>query len=320
MNTQLLKRLYSIYSPSGKEQGMMNFLSAYIRTLPGNISLTQDRYGNLYAVKGESDTYPCLISHTDQVAHCNHSKDFRAVETRDIIFGLSPGKKRFEILGADDKNGIFVCLECLKKYDVLKVVFFREEETGCRGSSQAYMPFFDDVRFVIQPDRKGHSDLITSIGCSELCSEEFLEAAEPEKWGYTEQAGMMTDVLALKENNLRVSCINLSCGYYNPHSDQEITAKKDLQKCLLFVEHVIEVCTDVYPHTWTAGYIRSRYEDEDDIHDILAGDPTLTAQDLHDMYSTNFPHLGLKDYERICEDHRLLWPGYEETGHYENLP
>ena len=51
MNTQLLKRLYSIYSPSGKEQGMMNFLSAYIRTLPGNISLTQDRYGNLYAVK-----------------------------------------------------------------------------------------------------------------------------------------------------------------------------------------------------------------------------------------------------------------------------
>lgn len=92
MNTQLLKRLYSIYSPSGKEQGMMNFLSAYIRTLPGNISLTQDRYGNLYAVKGESDTYPCLISHTDQVAHCNHSKDFRAVETRYIIFGLSPGK------------------------------------------------------------------------------------------------------------------------------------------------------------------------------------------------------------------------------------
>lgn len=71
---------------------MMNFLSAYIRTLPGNISLTQDRYGNLYAVKGESDTYPCLISHTDQVAHCNHSKDFRAVETRYIIFGLSPGK------------------------------------------------------------------------------------------------------------------------------------------------------------------------------------------------------------------------------------
>ena len=60
---------------------------------------------------------------------------------------------------------------------------------------------------------------------------------------------MMTDVLALKENSLSVSCVNLSCGYYNPHSDEEITVKKDLQKCLSFVEHVIEGCTDVYPHT-----------------------------------------------------------------------
>lgn len=107
MNTQLLKRLYNIYSPSGKEQEMIKFLSAYIRTLPGRVALTQDRYGNLYAVKGESDTYPCLVSHIDQVAHSNRSKDFRAVKTRDIIFGFSPGKKRFENLGADDKNGIF---------------------------------------------------------------------------------------------------------------------------------------------------------------------------------------------------------------------
>lgn len=48
---------------------------------------------------------------------------------------------------------------------------------GQYGSVHA---FFDNVRFVIQPDRKGHSDLITNIGCSELCSEEFLKAAEPE--------------------------------------------------------------------------------------------------------------------------------------------
>lgn len=42
------------------------------------------------------------------------------------------------------------------------------------------MSFFDDVRFVIQPDRKGNSDLITNIGYSELCSEGFIEAIEPE--------------------------------------------------------------------------------------------------------------------------------------------
>ena len=241
MNIQLLKRLYSIYSPSGKEQKMVKFLCSYIRQLPGNISVSKDKFGNLYVVKGESESYPCLVSHIDQVSHCKHSKDFKAVETREVIFGYSPKNRRFENLGADDKNGVFICLECLKKYDAVKVVFFREEETGCRGSSETVMSFFDDVRFVIQPDRKGDSDLITSIGYSDLCSEKFMEAMEPEKWGYREENGLMTDVLALKEKGLEVSCINVSCGYYNAHTDEDIG--KDLPeggKHLLFgINHPI---------------------------------------------------------------------------------
>lgn len=191
MNTQLLKKLYSIHSPSGKEQNMIRFLRSYIGTLPGDISVSQDRYGNLYVIKGTGENYPCLVSHIDQVAHCHHSKDFKAIETKDIIFGYSPGKRRFENPGADDKNGIFICLECLKKYDTIKIAFFREEETGCAGSSNADMPFFNDVRFVIQPDRKGNSDLITSIGFSELCSDEFIEAVKPEEWGYKENNGVV---------------------------------------------------------------------------------------------------------------------------------
>lgn len=248
MNTQLLKKLYSIYSPSGKEQKMVRFLCSYINGLPGEISLEKDSFGNLYVTKGSGESYPCLVSHLDQVSHCRHSKDFRAVEAKGILFGYSPSKRRFENLGADDKNGIFICLECLRKYDVLKVVFFREEETGCRGSSRAYMPFFDDVRFVVQPDRKGNSDLITAISFTELCSGEFIREAAPERWGYAENNGLMTDVLTLKENGLEVSCANVSCGYYNAHTDEEITVKKDLQKCLDFVEHLIEDCTAVYVH------------------------------------------------------------------------
>ena len=47
---------------------MIGFLCSYISRLPGNISLAQDNYGNLYVTKGESDTYPCLVSHIDQVS------------------------------------------------------------------------------------------------------------------------------------------------------------------------------------------------------------------------------------------------------------
>ena len=93
MNTQLLKKLYSIHSPIGKEQNMIRFLRSYIGTLPGNISVSQDRYGNLYVIKGTGENYPCLVSHIDQVAHCHHSKDFQGDRDKGHHFRLFPGQK-----------------------------------------------------------------------------------------------------------------------------------------------------------------------------------------------------------------------------------
>lgn len=319
MNTtldwRLLKKLYAIHSPSGKEERMMNFLISYLKSLPGNIKLGKDSYGNLYAIKGEAETYPCVVCHIDQVQRI-HSKDFKAIETRDIIFGYSPSNHQIEGLGADDKNGIFIALEVLKKYDCLKAVFFKEEETGCRGSSQCELSFFEDCRFVIECDRRGNSDLITSIGCTDLCNERFIQDIEPEKWGYKEEQGMMTDVETLKERGLSVSAVNISCGYYNPHTDEEVTVKRDLEKCWKFVQHIIEDCTETYPHevgeNGCYGYY-DEWEIEDEIHSIIQQDPTMTASDLYDMYQTNFPMLRLEDFERIVEEYHLLFCNEEES-------
>lgn len=321
MNTtldwRLLKKLYSIHSPSGKEDKMIAFLISYLKSLPG-VKLGKDSYGNLYAWKGESESYPCIVAHLDQVQR-NHPRDFRAIETRDIIFGYSAKEHSFCGLGADDKNGIIICLEAIKKYDCMKVVFFKEEETGCHGSSRAEMKFFDDCRLVIQCDRRGNSDLITNIGCSDLCSEKFIQDIDPEKCGYKEEPGMMTDVEALKEQGLAISAINMSCGYYNPHTDEEITVKRDLEKCWKFVQHIIEDCTETYPHevgeNGCYGYY-DEWEIEDEIHSIIQQDPTMTASDLYDTYQTNFPMLKLKDFERIVEEYHQ-W--YGESDEEETL-
>ena len=145
-----------------------------------------------------------------------------------------------------------------------------------------------------------------------------MEEVEPEKWGYREENGLMTDVLTLKENGLGVSCINLSCGYYNPHTDEEVTVKKDLMKSLSFIEHIIEDCTDVYPHILDYGYLgRYDYEIEDEIYEMLNNDPTLTPEDLYDMYSTTYPYLGLEDYERIYKDFRMF--GVDEESINEKM-
>lgn len=326
MNTKLdwrlLKRLYSIHSPSGKEDKMIKFLISYIQSLPGDIKLGKDAYGNLYAMKGKSENFPCVVSHLDQVQRI-HSKDFKAIETKDIIFGYSPSNHQFEGLGADDKNGIFICLEALKKYDCLKVAFFREEEIGCRGSSNCQMKFFDNCRFVIQCDRRGKSDLITNIGCMDICSEKFISDIDPEKWGYKEEQGMMTDVESLKEQGLSVSAVNLSCGYFNPHTDEEITVKRDLEKCWRLVQHIIEDCTEVYPHE--AGEnpygMYEEWEVEEEIHSILQQDPTMTGADLFDMYQTNYPMLTADDFERIVAEYKCFYCCEdEEYEHFDITP
>ena len=309
LNYGLLKKLYAIHSPSGKEDKMIKFLISYIKTLLGDIKLARDAYGNLYAWKGESETYPCIVAHLDQVQR-THSQDFRAIETRDIIFGYSAKNHQIEGLGADDKNGILIALEALRKYDCLKVVFFKEEEIGCRGSQNCMISFFDNCRFVIQCDRKGKSDLITSIGCNDLCSEKFIQDIDPEKWDYKEEQGMMTDVETLKEKGLSVSAINLSCGYYNPHTDEEIIVKRDLEKCWKLVQHIIDDCTEVYSHkVGENGYYcyYDEWELENEIYDFLQQDPTLTGADLYDMYQTNFPKLRMEDFERIVEEYRLMY-------------
>lgn len=317
LDWQLLKKLYAIHSPSGREDKMIKFLISLLNSFPG-VTLGKDTYGNLYAWKGEAESYPCVVAHLDQVQH-KHSRNFQAIETRDLIFGYSPSTHDFEGLGADDKNGILIAVEALRNYDCIKVAFFKQEETGCIGSQSAEMSFFDNCKYVIQCDRKGNSDMITSIGCTDLCSEEFIQAVDPEKWGYKEENGLMTDVETLKENGLKVSAINLSCGYYNPHTDEEITIKRDLLKCWRFVQHIIEDCTDTYPHEANEynGRLGRCYDDwdfEDEIYSALHQDPTLTASDLYETYHQLFPYMTLYDFENIISEYNEMYgEEFEET-------
>ena len=198
------------------------------------------------------------------------------------------------------------------------------EEIGCVGSGKADMTFFEDCRFVIEPDRKGHQDLITSISFTSLCSVEFIKDTHYEKFGYKECDGMMTDILELKERGLNISCINLSCGYYKPHTDEEYTVKKDLLGCLKFVEYIIENCQKVYPHTEELGYNRFDRDLEDleyELFDILDMSPEITADDLYEMYQTNYPLFSREDFHAIYNEFHLLYMNdydYEEIGLYNN--
>ena len=243
----LFKQLASIHSPSGYEKKIRKYIKQWVTKNEPSADIVQMN-GNLYITKGESDTYPCIVAHLDQVQDV-YPKDMKIIETDDIIFSWSNSKRSQCGLGADDKCGIYIALEMLRRTDAIKVALFHSEEIGCVGSSDADMRFFDNVRFVVEPDRRGYNDLIVSIGHTTLCSDEFLSAIGYEQFGYKQTNGLMTDVDELKQNGLPVSAINLSCGYYDPHTENEFVVKRDLLNALAFVEHIVNNCTDVYTHT-----------------------------------------------------------------------
>ena len=283
---KLLKQLYTIHSKSGKEDKIRRFIIKYVKRKIKDAKIVKDLRGNIYITRGISETYPVIVAHMDQVQTL-HSGDFQAVEANGIIFGYSQKHKRFEGLGADDKNGIWIALKCLQKYDNIKVAFFVEEEIGCNGSENADMNFFKDARFVIQPDRRGNDDLITSICGLELCSKEFIMAVNAKKFGYSEEDGMMTDIETLKNNGLEVSAINLSCGYYRPHSDEEFTIIADLENCLHLVQSIIENCTDTYHHVAVNNFY-DYYDDfyylYDEMYEFIMQNPGATYADFEESY------------------------------------
>lgn len=260
MNKELLFQLYSIHSPSGREKKMRKFVKRYIRRHCGYCEIEQDIYGNVFITKGYADSYPCLAAHLDQVQD-DHSKDFEVLEGKDVVFGYSAKARQQQGLGADDKNGIWIALECLREFSELKVVFFVGEEVGCQGSGKCDLKFFSDCRYIIEPDRMNGHDLITSMMCGAVCSKEFVEALGADMYGYKEARGSITDVGELVERGVGISCLNVSCGYYCAHTDEEFTVLSELQNCLDFVCHIIDTLTDkVYPFEYVEyDYVYDRY-------------------------------------------------------------
>lgn len=287
---------------------MKKFLKLWINQNVPDTVIEHDNTGNLYITRGKAQSYPCVVAHLDQVQK-NHSLDFKAIETDEIIFGYSSKNRRQEGLGADDKNGIWVALKCLERFDSIKVAFFVGEEIGCVGSSRCVMSFFEDCRFVLQCDRKHGNDLIVNASWTNLCSEDFLKDTGYEKFGYKKENGMLTDVATLKDNGLEVSCLNISCGYYEPHTDHEFTIKSELLGCRDFVFHIIETCNKPYPHideefgaygSYYGGYPFEEYDIACEmVDDYLSYNPHASVQEVYDLFKDEFIHLDKADFKEM---------------------
>lgn len=228
---------------------------------------TADHLGNIYAQKGNAKNYPCVVAHMDSVHDI--VEDLHVLEFNGILTGFNRHTMKQTGIGGDDKVGIYIALKCLEKFDNIKAVFFVSEEVGCVGSGECDMSFFKDCRFVLQADRKGSKDFITSAGGVELSGKEFQDAVKTyvNKRGFSFATGMMTDVQELKRRGLSVACANVSCGYHRPHQSDEFVVVRQVENTLSLFRDIIANCTDVYKHEYKPVAYQSQYNWNNDFAD-----------------------------------------------------
>ena len=247
------KELLSVPSKTYQEDQMVEYISWVLDSIEG-VEYYTDEMNNIYATKRQDGFYgkfPMFVAHTDTV----HSIVPEIVVKEQTLpkpstFGRTFDETQFDVLkaytpdgtptgiGGDDKCGIFICLELLRTLSNVKVGLFVSEETGCIGSSKCDVKFLNDVGYIIQYDAPGNH-LITEVCSGVRLFEEnggFIKRALPviERTMETDmdlQSHPYTDVSQLKKKS-DVSCINISCGYYEMHSPNEFIVLNDVEKAI----------------------------------------------------------------------------------------
>jgi len=231
----LLKEMYEIFSPSGAEHGMATYVSNWLSE--NNLEHSFDSLGNIYTKNAIDGSRRILVNaHMDTVASA--PADIIVEKLKDDVVVRSSNN---QVIGADDKNGIWSVLRLLTDKSVrvpLSALLCVSEEVGCVGSDFAmenHAEWFKDCVFCVTIDRRGNTDIITE-NCDIVLSSDTLQKKLAEwgkPFGLRTTTGSISDVSNIVKS-LEINGINLFAGYYGAHSGSEYTSMRDLAKSYKF--------------------------------------------------------------------------------------
>jgi di/tripeptidase len=234
MRRDLLKRLLAVPTWTFREEQMVSFIADHAnrRGVARCGRVRVDEHNNVYVVKGAAEFAPCLAAHIDSVHNWNKAQ---VVQQDGILFGVDEAGQRIGI-GGDDKCGALVALTLLERFESISVAFFAAEEVGAVGAFKADPAFFERVAYLIEFDCPGWGLVSHSAGGEQLFANrgEFILTALPTlvKHGLTRwQRHPYTDVMAIRKR-FDISCLNLSCGYYNWHRRDEFVVLDEVEAAI----------------------------------------------------------------------------------------
>lgn len=291
-----LVSLYSMHSPSGGETAVLAFIEQRLVSL--GIDYEKDEYGQIYHV---SAGQPLLCAHTDQVQKSSPPKS-KILLVDGVISAPNFG------LGADDKNGVWLILKILadaarNAHTLPSFIFSVQEEQISGRAAECFKAHFLDpetemplVPFALVLDRRNGGDIIGYQ--NRYCSKEFEDkvAEMGEHFGYRPTSGAYSDANGLSRF---VNSVNLSVGYYNPHSTSEMTILKELENAGAFVVHLLENARELADIPFVAPKDIWDFDNDDyDYSDLWGRSKSKKKGNKNDNWKVRFDNVFLTGEER----------------------
>ena len=241
---------------------------AYLRNW--NMKLKSDNYWNLYLINPGT---PLICAHMDTV---------QKEDSVDRLWTLRLNhwfiKADDAIIWGDDKCWIAIAMELYEQlWDRISLLFTRQEETGCnwaRDFCTNHRDLVEQCNYCLVLDRRGWWDIIWYENW--YCSKEFEDeiARLTEDFGYKPTRWFCSDTGCIAKI---INWVNLSVGYYNPHTKNEYVNCNELTNAYLAALYIVEHLEwefPIYEYKYTApssytywGYSKSLWLFDDQVDD-----------------------------------------------------
>lgn len=142
-------------------------------------------------------------------------------------------------IGGDDRCGIYMILEIIKRYNC-SVLFCEDEEIGCIGADKftnTELAKSLEFNYIIELDRMGCNDAVF-YDCDNQEFEDFIT-----KDFYKTAFGSFSDISILAPF-LGCAAVNLSCGYYKAHTQDEYVVMSEMINNIHHVCEILERTTE----------------------------------------------------------------------------
>lgn len=142
-------------------------------------------------------------------------------------------------IGGDDRCGIYMILDIVRRYNC-SVLFCEDEEVGGIGARKFIETDLAkelEFNYAIELDRRGRNDAVF-YDCENDDFEDFIT-----KEFYKTSWGSFSDISVVAPA-LGCAAVNLSCGYYNAHTNEEYVVLSEMEKGIEEVCKILETTTE----------------------------------------------------------------------------